>query len=165
MKSVVIRVLKENRWYTKLLWRCEYNPIQGIVQESGDSGSWAKASSMSRGEKRHQFQEPSGKWSCRTGLLERYGNLQWKVIAHVEAVWWGESQRNKSCDFTFHLSPIRLSESESCSVVSDSLWPHGLYSSLNSPGRDTGVGSLSLLQGIFLTQGLNPGLPHCGQIL
>ena len=35
----------------------------------------------------------------------------------------------------------------------------------NSPGENTGVGSLSLLQGIFPTQGLNPGLPHCRQIL
>ena len=30
---------------------------------------------------------------------------------------------------------------------------------------NTGVGSLSLLQGIFSTQGLKPGLPHCRQIL
>ena len=49
--------------------------------------------------------------------------------------------------------------------MSDSLWPHGLYSPWNSPGQNTGVGSLSLLQGIFPTQGSNPGLPHCGQIL
>ena len=33
--------------------------------------------------------------------------------------------------------------------------------SMNSPGQNTGVGSLSLFQGIFPTQGLNPGLPHC----
>ena len=32
----------------------------------------------------------------------------------------------------------------------------------NSPGQNTGVGSLSLLQGIFPTQGLNPGLLHSG---
>ena len=51
------------------------------------------------------------------------------------------------------------------SVASDSLWPHGLYSPWNSPGQNTGVGSLSLLQGIFPTQGSNPGLPHCRQIL
>ena len=51
---------------------------------------------------------------------------------------------------------------ESCSVVSDSLW---LYSPWNSPGQNTGVGSPSLLQGIFPTQGLNLGLPHCRQIL
>ena len=38
-------------------------------------------------------------------------------------------------------------KSESRSVVSTSLWPHGLYSPQNSPGQNTGVGSLSLLQG------------------
>ena len=42
---------------------------------------------------------------------------------------------------------------------------HGLYSPWNSPGQNTGVGSLSLRQGIFPTQGLNPGLPHCRWIL
>ena len=36
---------------------------------------------------------------------------------------------------------------------------------MTSPGQNTGVGSLSLLQGILPTQGLNPGLPHCGRIL
>ena len=41
------------------------------------------------------------------------------------------------------------------------LWSHGVYSSWTSPGQSTGVGSLSLLQGIFPTQGSNPGLPHC----
>ena len=39
------------------------------------------------------------------------------------------------------------------SVVSDSLRPHGLYSPWNSPGQNTGVGGLPLLQGIFPTQG------------
>ena len=55
--------------------------------------------------------------------------------------------------------------SESCSVTSDSLWPHGVLSPWNSPGQNTGIGSLSLLQGIFPTQGSNPGIPHCRQIL
>ena len=54
---------------------------------------------------------------------------------------------------------------ESRSVVSDYLRPHGLYSPWHSPGQNTAVGSLSLLPGIFPTQGLNPGLPHCRQIL
>ena len=54
---------------------------------------------------------------------------------------------------------------ESHSVVSDSLQPHRLYSPWNSPGQDSGVGSLSLLQGIFPTQGSNPGLLHCRRIL
>ena len=60
---------------------------------------------------------------------------------------------------------VMLYVSGSCSVVSDSLWPDGLYSPWNSPGQNTGVGSLSLLQGIFPNQGSKPGLPHCRQIL
>ena len=47
----------------------------------------------------------------------------------------------------------------SCSVVSDSLPPHGLWPSIlhpwDSPGKNTGVGCLSLLQGIFLIQRIN----------
>ena len=57
------------------------------------------------------------------------------------------------------------SESESRSVVSDSLRPHGQYNPWNSPGQNTGVGSRSLLQRIFPTQGSNVGLLNCRQIL
>ena len=58
----------------------------------------------------------------------------------------------------------------SLSVVSDSLRPHGLYPSRllhpwNFPGKSTGVDCHFLLQGIFWTQGLNPGLSHCRQML
>ena len=50
------------------------------------------------------------------------------------------------------------------------LWPHGLLLARlvgpwDSPGKNTGVHSHSLLQGIFPTQGLNLGLLHCRQIL
>ena len=51
--------------------------------------------------------------------------------------------------------------SQSCPT----LQPHGLYSPWNSPGWNTGVGSLSILWGIFQTQGLNPDIPHCRQIV
>ena len=81
----------------------------------------------------------------------------WTLLAFLKARWgrglqgiWSACQKVKS---------------ESCSVVSDSWRLHGLYSPRNSSGQDTGVGSLSLLQGIFPTQGLNPGLPHCRPIL
>ena len=40
-----------------------------------------------------------------------------------------------------------------------------VYSSWNSPGQNRGVGSLSLLQGIFTTQESNWGLLHCRRIL
>ena len=51
------------------------------------------------------------------------------------------------------------------------LWDPMDYSPLcssvrgNSPGKKTGVGCHFLLQGIFPTQGSNPGLPHCRQTL
>ena len=66
---------------------------------------------------------------------------------------------------TYEIGTITIFISENRSVMSDSLWLHGLYSPWNSPGQNTRVGSLSLLQGIFPTQGSNPGLPHCRRIL
>ena len=60
---------------------------------------------------------------------------------------------------------LSYSESESLSVMSDSLRPHGLYSPWNFPGQNTGVGSLFLLQGVFPTQKVNPDLQHCRWIL
>ena len=61
-------------------------------------------------------------------------------------------------------------ESVSHSVVFDSsqpqeLQPTRLLCPWDSPGRNTGVSSHSLLQGIISTQGSNPGLPQCSQIL
>ena len=57
------------------------------------------------------------------------------------------------------------SKDHKVAIMSDSLQPHRLYSPWNSPGQNTAVGRLSLLQGIFPTQGLNPRLPHCIWIL
>ena len=45
------------------------------------------------------------------------------------------------------------------------LWPAGLLCPRDPPGKSPGVGCLAFLQGIFLTQGLNPYLLHCRQIL
>ena len=99
----------------------------------------------------------------------------------------------EACCFYANTSKVVKEESGSHSVVSDSLlnqfshewlkcwWilealgldfsllplqpGYPLYSPWNSLGQNTGVGSLSLLQGIFPTQGSNSGLPHCRQIL
>ena len=62
------------------------------------------------------------------------------------------------------LTVLFITESENLSVVSDSLRPHGLYSPWNSPGQNFGVGSFSLLQGIFPTLESNQGTLHCRQI-
>ena len=55
-------------------------------------------------------------------------------------------------------SCLTLCDPADCSVPGSSV--HG-----DSPAKNTGVGCHGLLQGIFLTQGWNPGLPHCRRIL
>ena len=58
---------------------------------------------------------------------------------------------------------MKVKVAQSCLTICDPTdW---LYSPWNSPGQNTGVGSLSLLQGIFPTQGSNSGLPHCRRTL
>ena len=66
--------------------------------------------------------------------------------------------------------PQRSSACVSSLVTSTSLQPHGLEPTRllcpwDSPGKNTGVGCHFLLQGIFPTQGLNPGLLQCRKIL
>ena len=85
----------------------------------------------------------------------------WKDLGLGKMQWWIQF-------WTVNLGYMKYlqeCESESRSVVSDSLWSHGLYSPWTSLGQNTGVGSLSLFQGIFPNKGSNPGLPHYRQIL
>ena len=77
---------------------------------------------------------------------------------------------NEGCGWILVPAFTLESESVSCSVVSDSLRPHGLYPARllcpwDSPNKNTGVCCHSVLQGIFPTQGSNLGLLHCRQIL
>ena len=77
---------------------------------------------------------------------------------------WDSPGKNTGVGCHFLLQCMKV-KSESLSVLSDSLQTHGLYIPWNSPGQNTEVGSLSLPQGILLTQGSNPGLWHCRRIL
>ena len=80
--------------------------------------------------------------------------------------YWTRILGNKGMNWTtrdFLQWSVKWSESHS--VMSYPLQSHGLYSAWNSPSQNTGMGSLSLLQGIFPTQGSNPGLLCCWQIL
>ena len=97
----------------------------------------------------------------------KYFNEKWKMKANFQVVFvisyvkWMMIVLSSPKGF----KTLFLKWDESHSVVSDSLRLHGLYSPWNSPGQNTGVGNLSLLQGIFPTQGSNSGYPHCRQIL
>ena len=83
------------------------------------------------------------------------------VCTQPSGAWTIETHRPPPVTMLCHVSR---------SVMSDSLWPHGLWPTRvlcpwNSPNKNAGVGCHSLLQGIFLTQGSNSGLRHRRQIL
>ena len=128
--------------------------------ERGEWKSWLKT--------QHSKNKDQGTWSHHF-MANRWGNngnsntllFSWaaKSLWMVTAVM----KLKDACSLEEKL--WQTWESESHSVMSDSLWPHGLYSPWNSPGQNTGVGSLSLLRGIFPTQRSNPGLPNFRQIL
>ena len=81
-----------------------------------------------------------------------------KYFSHIFSVRIMEQTWRSPSSVWLSYSSWKWKESKSAShsVVSNSLWPHGLYSPWNSPSQNTGVGSLSLLQGIFPTQGFLP---------
>ena len=87
---------------------------------------------------------------------------QRKLLATTEAVQFLTRTITTIDGSAFHFCAIRqalrqtLQWRESRSVVSDSLRPHGLYSSQNSPGQNTRVGSLSLLRGNLPNPGIKP---------
>ena len=100
-------------------------------------------------------------------------NLLHNVTQIIEMRWWLDILELLSSQVMIDWNPVSFnkvllvnldssSKHKSHSVVSDSLWPASPW---NSPGPNTGVNSLSLLQGIFPTQGSNPGLLHCRRIL
>ena len=85
----------------------------------------------------------------------------WRILSVLRKSNHLNGVMGKGYQQAFHVSE---KWSASCSVVSDCLQPHGLYSPWNSPGQNTGLGSCSLFQGIFATQGSIPGLLQCRQI-
>ena len=91
------------------------------------------------------------------------------MCANVLAALWSKSI-NKPNIYQMMRRYTNCGAVLSRSVVSNSLWSHGLWppgSSVHgdSPGENTRVGCHALLQGIFPTQELNPGLPHSRRIL
>ena len=77
----------------------------------------------------------------------------------LDSFQWGVAINKKDQESAMKVN-VKLFLSQS-----DYLRPHGLYNPWNSPGQNTGVGSLYLLQGIFPKQELNPALPHYRQVL
>ena len=101
----------------------------------------------------------------KKGFSTRQGKHFFYQILALPNFLWSVFLPFEALDPCPPLLSLKRSESENLSVMTNSLGPHGLYSPWNSPGQNTGLGSLSLLQGIFPTQWWNPGFPHYRQIL
>ena len=102
-------------------------------------------------------------WATELNWTDVWDNLiTWPKGYKGMLFWLQFDQREQSLAWKF---VITQNWSESHAVMSNSLRPDGLCSPWNSPDQNTGVGSPSLLQGIFPAQGLSPGLPHCRRIL
>ena len=91
--------------------------------------------------------------------------LEWVAISFSRGASWPRDRILVSCTTGKFFTDWVTRETLKWKSLSDSLWPHGLHSPWNSLGQNTGVGSSSLHQGIFQTQGSNPGLLHCRRIL
>ena len=74
---------------------------------------------------------------------------------------WPKEKSHRFKPSKAHAEPHGTDMSPGCLTLHDTMD----CSPWNSPGQNTGMGSLSLLQGIFPPQGSNPGLPYCRQIL
>ena len=92
----------------------------------------------------------------------------------AKAIWWKnkisrintEKEIKLSFFFFFFAElKVKVRVTQSCPTLCNPMNYGFPYSPWNFQGENTVVCSLSLLQGIFLTQGLNPGLPHCRWIL
>ena len=130
-----------------------------LFSSSSSSGTFLGSASLS-GTGHVAALRKSGCWSIQElaqwAPHHPHPQLWMASSALALGLLWGLGSVNGD---SINKQPLSLGASESRSVVSDSLRPHGLYSPWNSPGQDTGVGSIFLLQGIFLTQGSNRGSP------
>ena len=114
----------------------------------------------------------SGIISCNSWLIGLFSVLQIFVHLFIQYIYSEVNTYRTLEKHTWSRNILCCSKLLlfSCWIVSDSLGPHGLQHTRLpcpslSPGQNTGVGSLSLLQGIFLTQGSDLGLPHCRRFL
>ena len=121
----------------------------------------------------HLPRTPQNSRTRKTRAIPETGTDQRRQQRHSNCVQWGalaDIQEGKEQCWKINKITIKCSIQFSRSVMSDSLWPHGLQHARllcpwDSLGKNTGVGCHFLLQGVFLTQGLNPAFLHYRQIL
>ena len=139
--------------------------VWGTAAVRGRKGSWiGKREAGLRCSHNRDLGELCGgirSWSGPLGLSNQ--GKETRLLYFLLTRHWMQAASGRDQHFRGFLYGCR-------SVVSDSLWPFGQQSARlicpwNSPGKNIGVGCHFPLQGIFPTQGSNPGLSHCRQTL
>ena len=146
-----------NPWTGKIPGVGNGNPLQySCLENPMDRGVlWATVHGVAKG-------------SDKTERLSVHVHARTRMHTHTHKYIYGSDLGHLSfkCWWNFLFKRTKDYWSESCSIMSYCLWPHRIYiQSMEFSSQNTGVGSLPLLQGIFPTQGWNPGLPHCRQFL
>ena len=109
-------------------------------------------------------QQDNGKTQCEKQEFAWKQEFARMEEAQIQDLWRGEGPGLRIGWRALGMEGVvKVKVPQLCLTLCDPM--SRLYSPWNSPGHNTGVGSLSLLQGIFPTQGLNSGLPHCRWIL
>ena len=107
---------------------------------------------------RKSFYSPPGRNTLFRTVLRKQSVACLSVMSLVMGFPGGASSKEFTCQFRqCKRCRFEVKVAQLCLT----LRPLGLWSPWNSPSQNTGVGSLCLVQGIFPTQGSNPGLLHC----
>ena len=102
-----------------------------------------------------KIRDTKGTFHAKMGSIKDRNGMDLTEAAAIKKRW----QENPE---ELYKKDLKVQIAQSCPTLCD---PMDYTSPWNSPDQNTGVGSLSLLQGIFPTQRLNPGLPHCKRIV
>ena len=126
--------------------------------------SWCSASALRRGDKAPYLWDTS-QWAARVDVISPVHMPPPSLCSFHYSVQFCSllCEGGRSCDLWSNTGPPHtcylLSHVQLCDPMDCNLCPW------DSLGKNTGVGCHCLLQGIFPSQGLNLGLPHCRQIL
>ena len=113
-----------------------------------------------------EFEWTPGGGDGQGGLVccDSWGRKESDTTERLNWTEWGTWSLDFRDEYLCMCVCVCVCVTQSCPSLWDSL-PARLFCPWNSPGKNTRVGGHFLLQGIFLTQGSNPGLVRCRQIL
>ena len=170
MGKEIWKILKFDRYQS-----CGKESISSAGDHGSMPGLWrALEKGMSTQCSVLAWRIPMDRWAWRATVTKSHkesDTIEYSAEhIHVHGLYYYKKIYTIGIVYTLNIAFLHSNTRWSRSVMSNSLQPCGLYPTrLLHPwdflSKGTGVGCHFLLPGIFLTQGSNPGLPHCRQTL